>query len=78
MTLVPVRALLILLAILTAIAFATGYLRWEKDQPGCFNGKYFYGDWHTTLSVGKLEWRQKDYGCPEAERYNKGDFKPLY
>jgi hypothetical protein len=75
MTLVPVRALLLLTALLIAIGFVSGHLHWNSQRPSCFNGNRWYGQWVVIYSVGKLEFRQHPYGCPKSDQYDPKQFK---
>lgn len=71
-SLVPLRVVLILAAILVGIAFVGGHLYYDSNQPGCLYGKHWQTDqWTVLFSVYDVELRAHPYGCPKSDQYDK-------
>jgi hypothetical protein len=74
-SLVPIRLVIIMAIVITGCLFLFGLLHWNSKKLSCFGGNHWYGDWYVVYSVGKLEFRQKQYGCPAEDRYDPKQFK---
>lgn len=72
----PIRIVVVLVVVIGGLLVALGFIHWDTNRPGCLNGQGFYGDWVVTGAIGDLEWRQRAWGCPAAQQYNRKTFKP--
>lgn len=69
-----------ILAVALMSGFALGVLHWNGDKAKCQYGKRWTSDrWYTGFAISKLEFRYRNlsYGCPNAEKYNPDEMKPL-
>jgi len=74
-SLIPIRLVLIIAGCLTGMLFVVGILFWNTKEYACLQGKHYYGDYMTVMSVGKLELRFKQWGCDNYLRYDPSQFK---
>lgn len=74
---VPVRLVIILSAILIAILFTLGLMRWDPAPYSCFSGRHYYGNWIVVWKVSHVEFRTKAWGCETSDRYDPKIFHPL-
>lgn len=56
-----------IIGIVLLLGFATGLLHYNHDKAKCMVSRsWSAGEWHTFAAIGRLEFRVKDYSCPDG------------